>query len=514
MWWLTAVALATEPSAHLTWKGADGRLLLRAPDGEHVAEDAPLDVDLAVGDRAVTVRGLGVDAADGVPLGDLRGRKVAGEVRLSLCEDEGTRCRITTLAVAGAVPDQRRGTLILTESLPNAPSRLGGYGAMQDAEAIYARALAQAAEFDSPVLLDFGAVWCPPCQLMATELFDAEPRPSVVDAFVIAVLDVDDPSSWALKDRFAVGGYPTLVAVDGSGAEIGRLVGYPGFDPTVAWMDEVVTGRLLRPTDDPTPAEAAVLAWRAIREEREDDAKRLLAVAAVEPERAEVRLTRFRLEPTTEDALWLEERAVGLEMSWVPFADALAKADPVAAAAVLRTVTRAVPTATPDDAADLLAVAAGLQAPDAARLSYAAAARLVQSRLVGDLERDKGRLGWLAWLLHHAGDVRGAQALLDQARAAFPTEPTFHTSAARLYLEQGQNEEALAAAEVGYEAGWGDNRLTAAVVKVKALLGLKRVDEARSFVQTVLAEQAGPDQALDVRSHRYRQQLLDLVGGP
>jgi thioredoxin-like negative regulator of GroEL len=509
---LLSTALAADPAVHVTWRGSAAELLVRPPEGEHVADDAPFDLDLRVGERALVLGGFGEDLARGVRLGDVRGRVIDGDLSVSLCEDGGTRCRLVEVHLHGKADDGRRGMAVLDVTPPRGVPE--AFPARIDAELVFEEAKQLAKDVGKPILVDFGAIWCPPCQLMDAELFAADPRPSVVDAFVLAKVDVDDPSSFGLKDRFHVGGYPTLVAVEVDGDELGRLVGYDTLDDTVAWMDAVATGRYLRRVSDPKPAQAAERAWLAVREGRLDEAGELLPVAAAEPEAVAFRLARLHVAPTVEDATWLAERAPGHAIDWVgavgPVGDT-----PEGRAAVRHAVEHDLATATPTQAADLLWYAGEVaDSPGEARVLYGAGAALVRSLLTGEPKKDKGRYAQLAELAERAGQVDEAIRVLEGARKAFPDEPTFHLDLSRLLLRAGMAQEALAAADRGLEVAWGDNRLTVGIARTKALLALGRKADAKAFVDELLARTPAPAGGADVRSSRYRDQLRQLVDEP
>lgn len=516
VWWWLAVAVAAEdPGVQVVWQRDDARLHVVSPAGEHVAEDAPVDLDLQLGDRGLVVQAMGADLDGGLALGDVRGATLDGVLALSLCEDGGTRCRFAEVDLHGVVGDRRRGVVSLEVRphhaqevpVPAFPSRVDAGRAWED---VVARAQASG----RPILVDFGAVWCPPCNLLAAEVLDVTPTPEAVAAFEVVVVDVDDPSSWALKDRFEVGGYPTLVAARADGRELGRMVGYPGADDTLAWLDAVVGRDGAASPDALAPREAAARAWEAVRAGQEDRAAALLAVAAAEPDNATMRVARLHLEPTEEDLRWLAERAPGRVGEWGYAARGLAADDPALAARVREAVERALPEVDPVEGADLLALVGELAPEGTAAGWYAAAAALLRTELTGDPRRDKGHLGWLAWLTEHAGRPDRAIGILEDAASAFPDEPTFHRSLARLHLRQGQPEAALAAAETALARSWGDNRLMVAMVKVDALLALGREAEARTWVTSLLAAEPAPDDGVDVRTRRYREGLRERVGDP
>lgn len=509
MWWLTA-ALAADPALHVAWKAEDGRLWVRSPEGEHVAPDAPLSAEVTVGRRTVSVEGLGAALADGLALGEVRASAVTGRMRLSLCEDGGTACRLVDLVFDGRTSDRRRGTAVLevATGVPSPEPEPPGFPAQVDADAVWEEAVAEAKASGRPILVDFGAVWCPPCNRLSAEVLHAQPRPAQVDAFVLAEVDVDDPSANGLKDRFAVGGYPTLVAVQPDGTELGRLVGYPGPSETVAWLDRAATADAYRPAGAPSGPEAARRAWELARAGDTARARSFLELAGEATDQPELYLARLVLEDDPEAAAWLAEHAVADVTTWAPWTRGIQGEglDAQLAAAFQRGVT----TADPLDAADLLALAAERR-PEAEATLYAAAAALVRAELVGEPRRDKGHLGWLAWLTEHGGDVDAAVALLEKARADWPDEPTFHVALARMLLRHDRFPEALAVSERAVETSWGDNRLTAAGLKVRALQALGRHDEAHDFGLQILAEHPEPAADAEVRAHRMRRELASLI---
>ncbi len=111
----------------------------------------------------------------------------------------------------------------LTLTAQAAPkSTHGGHGAPWfegTVEAAYAKAKAE----KKPILLYWGAVWCPPCNELKNEVF-AKPRFAELMAPMLAVyLDGDsfDAQSWA--EKLKVSGYPTVLVLDSSGKEVWRL---------------------------------------------------------------------------------------------------------------------------------------------------------------------------------------------------------------------------------------------------------------------------------------------------
>lgn len=97
-----------------------------------------------------------------------------------------------------------------------------------------------------PMLYDFTAEWCPPCQRMKAELF-ADPRSAqALEQMVVPIRVVDrereegrNPAvTDSLQRAYRVGAFPTLIVAwpDREGYETSS--GYPGVEATLQWVGQ------------------------------------------------------------------------------------------------------------------------------------------------------------------------------------------------------------------------------------------------------------------------------------
>lgn len=86
-------------------------------------------------------------------------------------------------------------------------------------------AFAEAVETGKPVLLYWGAEWCPPCHRLRAGLFEEPDFIARTRDFVPVYLDGDTEGAQRWGDHFEIQGYPTIILLTPDQSEITRLSG-------------------------------------------------------------------------------------------------------------------------------------------------------------------------------------------------------------------------------------------------------------------------------------------------
>jgi tetratricopeptide (TPR) repeat protein len=94
-------------------------------------------------------------------------------------------------------------------------------------EGSLAQALEQAEQKDKLVLVDVGAYWCPPCHELDEKTFiDPGVAEFLAAGFVSLHVDAEKGEGPELVERYAIQAYPTLLVLESSGVEKGRVVDF------------------------------------------------------------------------------------------------------------------------------------------------------------------------------------------------------------------------------------------------------------------------------------------------
>jgi protein disulfide-isomerase len=128
-------------------------------------------------------------------------------------------------------------------------------------------AFAEAKEAKKPVLLYWGAKWCPPCNLMKQTLFKDPAFIAETASFIPVHLDGDAKDAQLWGEKFGIQGYPTVIILTPDRQEVTRLSG----GSTAGQLADVLkvaatrtssTEDLLKRADD--PAHLSTDDWRLL----------------------------------------------------------------------------------------------------------------------------------------------------------------------------------------------------------------------------------------------------------
>ena len=89
-------------------------------------------------------------------------------------------------------------------------------------------AMRQGADDGRRAMVYVTASWCGPCKKLQAEVWDSSYGDGVAESFVPVQVDWDTDAGREMKERWGVERLPTVVVFDGTGRDVGRIVGFPG----------------------------------------------------------------------------------------------------------------------------------------------------------------------------------------------------------------------------------------------------------------------------------------------
>lgn len=389
-----------------------------------------------------------------------------------------------------------------------------------------------------PLIIDFFGIWCPPCNELDETVFETTAFLEKSKSFKLLKVDADKDSSWSLKDKYKIGGYPTILFTDPQGAEIYRVVGYRSLKEFLQVMDLVLTSKSKKLD-------------QACKSGSEDDLWRC-AVVCSERKNLECASEAYAklqtiLKPGTARFDWV--RTYALESITIPDMQrdgyaSLLRLYPNTPQALVWAVSY---LATFEDEKKLkpkIELIEGVlklfpQMLTDSRLSELGLSPRSLIQIKAEIldkigKRDEAILAWREasnrlekeaaeltagtnpraftldriTCLEAAGDLDKALKLANQYRLIYPDEFTFHSLSAQILERMKKYSEAIPIAKRGYEVSYGDNKIRMAILLVRLYSTVPDKASAKTVYEQVTS-QIKPDAKLQIRTHRYLKKLQD-----
>lgn len=385
------------------------------------------------------------------------------------------------------------------------------------------------------LLIDFYGIWCPPCNQLDETVFESAAFLEKSKDFVLLRVDADAKSSWDIKSRYEVGGYPTIVFANPDGEEVHRIVGYLELRPFLKAMDWALKHRQANLTKLCASSDIDEV-WQCSQlcSFRRDNK---CAQAAYDKLNGQLEKGSYR-DLTAQE--FFVEQAANNDLRKDGY-ERLMKTYPQSSQTLLwaysyLTMLSQVSHFKPDKklvrsilsksrrysddelaqlgltGTDIIQMRASLweqigEPSKAKPLWEEAAAEL--SRLAKQLPKDNpGRSFAMERItcLENAGQFDEALKVAQQFRAKFFDEFTFHHKTAALLFRANRYKEALPVAKKAYETSYGDNKIQSAELYIKLLAVFADKKTAKAVYEKVKKEIA-PSEDLRVRTHALLEKL-------
>jgi thiol-disulfide isomerase/thioredoxin len=383
--------------------------------------------------------------------------------------------------------------------------------------------IAKAKKTHTPVLLDFGAPWCYSCYFMATHVLNGAVWKALEKRTVVGDVDADSPDGAAWMKKLQVKALPAYIVLNENGEELGRVLGeqprakfYPAIDKILAGSHTL--DQLKKSANEGSmDAIAAVLASYEARKEGAEGldwyARLPPAVRGKSAQNAPILLWVDRLmlaramkmkdnaraigaakralagdigcdRPyVVDDLLEASEKSPQRKTLLAPEKPALDRllADQVFIAKPTCADQRSIVIATAD-----LDAALGDTKAETDVLDHAI--ETVRKQLGNNFKKDRNAADNLRVYLVRAKRTEELDALYPKLIAAYPDDYVYPYRWGKSLLERDKPAAALPLLEKAAEKAYGENRLTVAMQRVKALKALHRQADAEKVVADVLEQ--------------------------
>ncbi len=389
-----------------------------------------------------------------------------------------------------------------------------------------------------PLIIDFFGIWCPPCNELDETVFETSSFIEKAKSFRLLKVDADADSSWKLKDKYKVGGYPTVIFTDSNGSELYRIVGYRNLKEFLQIMELVLSSKNKKLEE-------------ACASKNEDDLWRC-AVICSERRNLECSSDAYAklqtlLKPGTARFDWI--RTYAMESVETPdlqregYANLLRLYFNTPQALVwtlsylaafedeknlkpkkelIDNILKLFPEMLTDSRLDALGLTTRsliqikaeildkIGRREEAILAWKEASSLLEKEAKQLAEGTKPRAFTLDRItcLEAAGDLNAALKLANQYKTIYPDEFTFYSLSAQILERMKKYSEAIPLAQKGYEVSYGDNKIRMATLLVRLYGTVPDKARAKKIVDEVTS-QIKPETKLQIRTHKYLKKLQD-----
>lgn len=392
-------------------------------------------------------------------------------------------------------------------------------------------ALKEATKLKKPIFIDFFGIWCPPCNQLDELVFSGAEFKQAAKRFVLLKMDADSEKSWALKSKYKVGGYPTLIMAqvqdNQAGTEIDRIVGYYPTAVITAKMNDALNA-------DGKSNQEKIMALIKKSIEKADEAEDYdkvirLAQAGIilDPENLNLKLTELKAQSHNDKDILTSKAAkkilsdIESDRKKMPALTLVSQFEIRPSQVVLDELLSRVNLSTlyidneSFTQADIYALGIDL------KKNYIDQTIESYEKLLKKYGQDSRSLNLsYTYYLQKAGNYKKAQEVYNRMIAKYPTEFTFYYPAINMALETKNFPLARNYAKSSVEFSYGDNKirsverlLKVAIAEINEIkdqttsaLLKSSIEQSEKFVQ----EFKKPE-GLQVRSDNYIKKLNQTI---
>ncbi len=197
-------------------------VVFNPPMGHHFNLKAPSQVILKSGKTSVTAKlDIGTQNIEAKWNSAYSDCEISTE--LFICDDKDTYCvpKKQKFSCSGDLKAQGPQEEAVVKQAATQESIKSRVFILNDA----AQAFRIAKTENKPLMIDFFGIWCPPCNMLDETVFISPQFQEFKNNFVFLKLDADKSTSWELKSKYNIKGYPTIIFARNDGEEISRIVG-------------------------------------------------------------------------------------------------------------------------------------------------------------------------------------------------------------------------------------------------------------------------------------------------